>query len=251
MGIVAAKAAGIPSVLVENFTWDWIYQGYGPREHEVENLIAWLRSVFDDADHHIQTEPCCAYHPSACLRTGPVSRRPRLSAAEVKRRLGVAVEAKVVLMTMGGAGNAPTPLQSLGDFPTIQFVIPGAGPQPVRKGNVLLLPHDSGHFHPDLVNACDGVIGKAGYSTVSEVYHAGVPFAYIPRPAFRESESLVAFLQAHVPGFSMEEGEFGAGTWTRRLPELLSHARIRRHTRNGADEIGEFVMGLLSHEAPG
>ena len=28
LGIVAAQGLGIPSVLIENFTWDWIYSGY-------------------------------------------------------------------------------------------------------------------------------------------------------------------------------------------------------------------------------
>ena len=28
LGIAVAKAAGIPSVLIENFTWDWIYEAY-------------------------------------------------------------------------------------------------------------------------------------------------------------------------------------------------------------------------------
>ena len=28
LGISIAKEAGIPSVLVENFTWDWIYEQY-------------------------------------------------------------------------------------------------------------------------------------------------------------------------------------------------------------------------------
>ena len=30
-------------------------------------------------------------------------------------------------------------------------------------------------FHPDLVNASDAVIGKAGYNTLAEVFYAGTP----------------------------------------------------------------------------
>jgi hypothetical protein len=33
------------------------------------------------------------------------------------------------------------------------------------KQNLVLLPHHSGFYHPDLVNASDAVIGKVGYST--------------------------------------------------------------------------------------
>ncbi|MFX6019324.1 hypothetical protein ABTF08_20820, partial [Acinetobacter baumannii] len=32
LGLEAARTAGIPSVLLESFTWDWIYRGYCERE---------------------------------------------------------------------------------------------------------------------------------------------------------------------------------------------------------------------------
>ena len=31
LGIKVAQAAGLPSVLIENFTWDWIYRAYARR----------------------------------------------------------------------------------------------------------------------------------------------------------------------------------------------------------------------------
>jgi hypothetical protein len=29
LGLVVAEAAGLDSILIENFTWNWIYDGYG------------------------------------------------------------------------------------------------------------------------------------------------------------------------------------------------------------------------------
>ena len=46
VGIAAAKTAGIPSVLVENFTWDWIYKGYLPAEPGLKPFLAPMREVF-------------------------------------------------------------------------------------------------------------------------------------------------------------------------------------------------------------
>ena len=39
MGILVAKEAGVPSVLIENFTWDWIYQGFAENAGELKPYI--------------------------------------------------------------------------------------------------------------------------------------------------------------------------------------------------------------------
>ena len=64
-----------------------------------------------------------------------------------------------------------------------------------------LLSSRSGIFHPDIVAASDGVVGKIGYSTLAEVYAAGVPYGFVPRPRFRESDVLSAFVQEQMSGF--------------------------------------------------
>lgn len=42
LGLAVARAAGRPSVLIENFTWDWIYAGYTDREPGLKAHIAYL-----------------------------------------------------------------------------------------------------------------------------------------------------------------------------------------------------------------
>ena len=54
VGIAAAKTAGIPSVLVENFTWDWIYRGYLSAEPGLKPFLAPMREVFSSVTHHLQ-----------------------------------------------------------------------------------------------------------------------------------------------------------------------------------------------------
>jgi hypothetical protein len=78
MGIIAAKGAGIPSILVENFTWDWIYEGYAEEYAAFYRHVDYLKKVFESADYHIQTEPVCCYR-DADLIVKPVSRKPRTS----------------------------------------------------------------------------------------------------------------------------------------------------------------------------
>ncbi|NOQ45685.1 MAG: hypothetical protein GQ559_03285, partial [Desulfobulbaceae bacterium] len=52
LGIAAADRAGIPSVLVENFTWDWIYQGYVQDWPGLQVHIDYLQQLYSKSDYH-------------------------------------------------------------------------------------------------------------------------------------------------------------------------------------------------------
>ncbi len=128
----------------------------------------------------------------------------------------------------------------------IYFVIPFTYQTAQYRDNLILLPHHSDFFHPDLVNAADSVIGKAGYSTIAEVFHAGVPFGYIPCPNNREASTLVAFIESEMPGLPISESTFQSGDWMELLKRLLNMPRLERDVPNGADQIAEFILNNLA-----
>jgi len=247
LGIAVAHAAGLRSVLIENFTWDWIYAGYAADEPRLLPYIDALATVFASADITIQTEPVCRLRTNDLL-TKPVSRVPRLPRAEVRSRLGISTTttAPIVLITMGGlsATGEHSFLDLLEAHPETTFIIPGASAILQHKTNVLLLPNQSSWYHPDLLNAADAVVGKTGYSTVAEAYHAGLPYGYVSRPKFRESAVMDAYIQTHMRGIAFSEDEFRSGTWLDRLPELLALDRIQRNEPNGADQVARFMLDL-------
>ena len=252
MGIAVAREAGIPSILIENFTWDWIYEGYEKHAPGLRQHIAYLEELFGAADYHVQTRPVCRPH-TADLTTEPVSRKANTSAQQIRDQLGISSQAKMVMLTMGGIPWRYTFLEHLKHQNGIYFVIPGADRQaPIRHdfpseiGGLVLLPHQSEFFHPDLVNAADAVIGKAGYSTVSEVYAAGIPFGYIGRSRFRETQTLTAFIEQEMKGLPITETSFHDGQWLSSLRDLLEMPRIHRNGPNGADEIAGFICKLLA-----
>ncbi|MCK6627517.1 MAG: hypothetical protein L6R45_20355 [Anaerolineae bacterium] len=246
LGIAVAKAAALPAVLVENFTWDWIYEGYLAGEARLSPYINDLRAWFAAADYHIQTEPVCRPQP-AHLTVAPVSRSSRTPAAETRQKLGLPAQAKTVLLTMGGIPwDYNTFLGRLVDQANVYFVIPGGSERMERRDNLALLPHHSEFYHPDLVNAVDAVIGKLGYSTLAEAYHAGIPFGYILRPHFRESEKLAGYVNQHMNSVAITAAQFESGEWLSRLPELLALPRVERRESNGADQVAQFIVGLLN-----
>jgi len=241
LGIAVAQAAGIPSVLIENFTWDWIYAGYVGDDTRFKKYIRYLRDIFDAADYHIQTKPVCDYR-AADLVTRPISRKPRTSAKRVREQLGIPQRAKAVLITMGGIPERHAFLDRLTALKHIYFVIPGNSHTARIRDNLILLPHRSGLYHPDLMNASDAVIGKAGYSTVAEAYRAGIPFGYILREKFRESEVMADFIQKQMDGIEISAPQFESGQWLSILPDLLAMPRIERHDPNGADQAASFIV---------
>ena len=147
---------------------------------------------------------------------------------------------RVALITMGGIpGHVPF-IERLNSRSTVGFIIPGGSDHDERQGNIRLLPIRSDCFHPDLVRASDAVIGKVGYSTLAEAYYAGVPFGYIRRDHFRESDILVSFIKKEMQGMPIHE--YYSGEWvTSLLPQLLDLPKIRRRDGNGDRAVAEFI----------
>ena len=244
MGIMVAQKAGIPSVLIENFTWDWVYQEYIDFDSRLNSHVDYLKTVFSMSDYHIQTEPVCSY-TSADLITPPISRNTKVPARQIREELGIADNIKMVVITMGGVPEQFSSLNKLPHQKNVCIVVPGGNNSLKITGSLILLPHHSDFFHPDLIMASDAVVGKVGYSTLSEVYHAGLPFGYIMRPNFHESEILADYIENHMGGIAIEEIEFQNGEWASHIPRLLDIPRIGRSGRNGAEQVADFLCSLV------
>jgi hypothetical protein len=246
LGIAVGRKSGVASVLVENFTWDRIYAGYPSVAGMMAHHITYLRRIFDKADHHIQTEPVCFRDP-ADLTVGPVSRGFRTIAPEIRQQLGIPDTKKVVLITTGGIPERHGFLDQLKNFADVTFILPGSSRSPHLHDNLVLLPHRSVFFHPDLVNASDAVVGKVGYSTIAEVYAAGVPFGHAARFPYPESPGLVDFISRQMEGIALSEADFGSGRWLAILPKLLELPRQSREASNGSEQIAAYICKILEN----
>jgi len=244
LGILAARAAGLPCALIENFTWDWIYEAYVHEYPAFQPHIDTFREAFSMSGFHLQCEPLCSRIDQAQV-VQPISRRKTTDRQSVRRLLGISPAEKVILISMGGVRTNDLPPGALLHFKEFTFVVPGGSNQVEREENIILLPWRSPIAHPDLLNACDAVVGKTGYSTLAEVYHAGIPFGYLSRPRFRESRVLADFIQRRMHGMEIPLGSFHDGSWTGLLPELLELPRISRQEQNGSVPAAAWLSSLL------
>jgi hypothetical protein len=206
-----------------------------------------MRAMFARADFHIQTEPIVDV-VDCDFTSEVVSRKPRRTRAETRTALGLDPEERVVLVSGGipPDGGLAERLEAMCD---VRVVVTGLGDTIATRSGLVCLPYASGFYHPDLVAASDAVVGKLGYSTVAEVYHAGVPYAYIARERFRESTSLEAFVQSEMPCRRIAPREYLEGEWVSGLPELAALPAMARDIANGADQIAEFLDSTVLADA--
>jgi hypothetical protein len=181
---------------------------------------------------------------------GPVSRKFKSDRREIRQKLGIPLSQKAVLISTGGIPERYEFIDRLASFRDVCFILPGGSQLAEIRDNVILLPHHSDYYHPDLVNTCDVVIGKAGYSTIAEVYAAGVPFGYVPRRHYPETPGLIAFIERNIDSVALQTEDFITGRWIEELPQLLDVPRRQRSGGNGAEQIAVYISRSIDDNQP-
>ena len=244
LGLVLGKELGIPTVLVENFTWDWIYGAYLKENPRFAPFIERLHELFDSADLRIQTEPICERIKN-CPLAPPIFRDFREPAARILDRLDLPSDSRYLLVTTGGIPQDFSFLDKLKGRSDLHFVITGNFSQLERADNLVLLPHRSGLHFPDLVRSSSGVVGKVGYGTVAETWGARVPLFAVYRENFRESKPLKNFVDRAIPSLEASETDFLYGAWIDRIDEFLALPKAGEENRtNGAKEASYLIESI-------
>jgi hypothetical protein len=125
------------------------------------------------------------------------------------------------------------------------FVLLGASEREEKQANLRLLPHHSPVYHPDLVAAADLVVGKMGYSTVAELVAAGGRMLYVPRPGFRESPVLEAYVRERLPSEEISMPRLESGAWVRLVPALLARERPAAAPSRGAAVAADAILAAF------
>lgn len=246
-----AYSRGIPSILVENFTWNWLYEFYQEFERDFEPINHYLQQCWEKADVHLRLEPICGDSTSKAIILPPVSRQTHwqnsslclsVGKQQVMDTLELNPSKKTMLLTMGGVPMKFDFYDELKRFKHIQFIIPGDHQHQKFEDNLRILTHHSTFYHPDLVSISDAVITKVGYSTIAEVYNAGKRLGFVPREHFRETAPLVQFIEERMSGMQIHHQELSSGDWLNRLDELLSLPLKTKPEINGADVFADLVI---------
>jgi hypothetical protein len=218
----AAAAAGIPSVAISNFSWDWIYAGLAEKYPGYDDVVAAVGSDYARAELLLRLPFYGDFPAFRRIEDLPlVARQARRPAAEVRRALGIADGMRVGLISFGGFGLQDfdsAPLAQLHDWVFLTETGLGAA-----VDNVRAVAAD--HYYPDLVAAADVVITKPGYGIVSEAIAGGTAVLYTARGDFREQALLVAALHRYTRAREIGNDELRRGEWGEALGGAVGAAR--------------------------
>jgi len=242
LGIAVGAKADIPTVLIENFTWDWLYSFYEDHYPELTRHSAYLDTLYQRADYHIKTAPLCK-KGKADLFCGPIYRTVRKPDNYLRTQFSCR-NRKIVLITLGGIGFSPVFIDMLSQHPDYLFLIGGQDEDARLGSNVHTLSKNSQLYHPDLINGSDIIVFKSGYSTLAECYQSGRPSICIRRNGFAESEILESFAVENMSSILISQDDFASGRWLEVLSEISTN-RIHEHVENGAEKAARFLRKIL------
>ena len=211
LAFAAAAAAGVPSVALGNFTWDWIYSGYPDAP---EALIRTIREAYRHASLVLRLPMSGGFEGlESKTRDLPfIARTSHREPADVRRRLGVPDDTPMVLTSFGAYGLQNfdvAALARLRGYTVITDELTERGPAQ---------PFD----YQDLVRAADVVVTKPGYGIISECIANDTAMLYTSRGHFPEYEVLVRDMPKYLRAQFIAQDDLLAGRWAPSLERLLA-----------------------------
>jgi len=234
LAFAAAERAGLPSVAVANFTWDWIYGIYPAFDRWAPEAIPAITAAYATATRALRLPLHGGFAPMAGVtRDVPfIARRSGRTRAETRHALGIDTGRPVVLSSFGAYG-ADLPLERLRTSRHFTFVEPVSTPPP-------------GFLYQDLVAAADVVVSKPGYGIVSECVANGTPLLYTSRGRFIEYDLFVAEMPRVLRCRYLSQEELLAGDWAEAIEALLAQpAPPNRSSIDGADVAAQNLIALM------
>lgn len=248
LAFAAAHAAGVPSVLIGNFTWDWIYDGY-PEESPSE-LTRLIRETYRRATRALRLPTSGGFAGlEPVTRDIPfVARHSRREPADTRRGLGLPETKPLVLMSFGGYG-----LEGLNTAELARLTGYAIATTDLHEDTIKPAPglwylaeqhlYDSGYRYEDLVRAADVVVTKPGYGIISEAIANDTAILYTSRGRFVEYDVLVRDMPRYVRSQFIEQKDLLDGNWGEALEKLLSSPPPpERPALNGAEVAATEIL---------
>ncbi|KAH7524241.1 hypothetical protein FEM48_Zijuj06G0098400 [Ziziphus jujuba var. spinosa] len=242
----AAADAGIRSVCVTNFSWDFIYAEYVMAAGNHHRSIVW--QIAEDYSHCEFLIRLPGYCPMPAFRdvidVPLVVRRLYKSRKEVRKELGIGDDVKVVILNFGGQPAGWKLKEEYLPSGWLCLVCGGSDGQELPP-NFMKLAKDV--YTPDVMAASDCMLGKIGYGTVSEALAYKLPFVFVRRDYFNEEPFLRNMLEYYQGGVEMIRRDLLTGHWE---PYLLRAISLKPCYEGGING-GEVAAHILQETAIG
>ncbi len=244
-----AERAGVPSLAVANFSWDWIYEPYVERQPEYGYLLSAIREGYRKASLLLRLPLAGEMDAFPVVRDIPlIARRAQIGAGDVRKRLGIQDNRPLVILSFGGFSLGEEYYRKLLEIKDclwlaserIGFARPGL--RNVRREELA----EIGLGYPDLVAAAEAVITKPGYGIISECIANRTKMLYTSRGEFREYPVLVEGIRHYLPSAFIPQEKLLSGEIREELTRLLAApADFAPLPVNGAEAAAEIILGYL------
>jgi UDP:flavonoid glycosyltransferase YjiC (YdhE family) len=205
--LVAARRAGIPGVLVANFTWHDIMSAFVrfPSRHD-RDLLRRMYSEYETATCVLRAQPAIASPTGVPVKdVGLIARRGRRRRDELRRLIGAAPQRRLVYMYVGRYGQEDMNWQGVARSQGFDFVSYHTIPNPPPHWHVV----NPAEWSPaDLAASVHVMVAKAGYGTVTDAMVHGTPLVFPPRHGFTEHRVLASALRRWGGGVSISTADF-------------------------------------------
>lgn len=259
LAFAVGASAGIPSIGVGNFTWDWIYADY-PRVRLAPSLLPTIRAAYAKASLALRLPMNGGFESFSTIRDIPfIARHATRSRDEVCRILKLPADRPLVLMSFGGYGLPALDTDVLSKFKRYTIVntanLPLSRarkdtPLAERKGSYVTVHeeamYDAGVRYEDLVAACEAVVTKPGYGIISESIANDTAVLYTSRGHFPEYDVLVDEMPKYLRCAFIGHDDLFAGRWESHLDKLLAQPRPKKKPdTSGADVAADILLKAL------
>jgi L-arabinokinase len=260
LAFAVGASAGIPSIGLGNFTWDWIYADY-PRVRLAPSLLPTIRGAYAKASMALRLPMSGGFESFANVRDIPfIARRAHRSREEVCKLLRIPADKPLVLSSFGGFGLSTIDTDVLAKLKKYTVLVttmtPAARvkkdtPAAERKGSLVTINEEAmynniGVRYEDLVGASEVVVTKPGYGIISECIANDSAVLYTPRGHFPEYDVLVDEMPKYVRSALITHEDLVAGKWESALDKLLAQPKIKKKPEiNGAEVAADILLKAL------
>ena len=248
LACVAAARAGVPSFVVSNFTWDWIYAEYSEHLDKAPGLIPTLQAAyrtataawrlpmhggfatFDDVRHSKASS-------ARRLDVPFVARHARHDRDDTRTRLGLPLDRRLALPSFSAYGVKGLDLDTV-DVPDQWAVVRDVHEQRL---------YDRGLRYEDLVGAVDAVLTKPGYGILSECIAHETAVVYTPRGRFAEYPVLVREMPRYLRCAALDNDALLAGRWRAALEAAVAAPPPPERPRtDGAGIVADMIAARVA-----
>lgn len=257
VAFAVAHAAGLPSIAIGNFTWDWIYGDY-PRVRLAPSLLPAIRGAYAKGTMALRLPMSGGFESFSNVRDIPfIARHATKSREEVAKALKLPADKPIVLVSFGGYGLQSLDSDQLAKFKKYTVVTTtnvqlGRNRKDAseRKGSFIGIPeeavYDAGVRYEDLVAAAEAVVTKPGYGIVSECIANDTAMLYTSRGHFPEYDVIVKEMPQYLRTAFIDHNDLFAGKWEPYLDKLLAQPKPKKKAdTTGAEVAADILLKTL------